>query len=191
MEQGITELLHASGRGDREAADKLFQVVYTELRTIAKSNRRRWVGNETLNTTALINEAFIKLDGQNNWASRTHFYATAAKAMRQILLNYAEQKKTGKRGGGIPDLPLESVLVATDGAVEDALSLHQALERMEAHKPRWCSIVECRFFGGMSIDETARALGVSAATVGREWALASAWLSETMQDDGRATNARD
>lgn len=183
MTQNITALLQASGQGDREAADKLFGIVYSELRAIAKSKRQRWIGNETLNTTALINEAFLKLDGQKNWSSRTHFYATAAKAMRHILVNYAEQKNTSKRGGGVPDLPLEKVLVSSDDAVEDALSIHQALERMEAHKPRWCRIVECRFFGGMSIDETANALGVSVATIGREWALASAWLYETMQAD--------
>jgi len=186
MTQNITALLHASGQGDREAADKLFGLVYAELRAIAKSKRQRWFGNETLNTTALINEAFLRLDGRQDWSSRTHFYATAAKAMRQILVNYAEQKNAGKRGGGIPDLPLENVLVSSDDAVEDALSMHQALERLEAHKPRWCRIVECRFFGGMSIDETANALGISAATVGREWALASAWLYDTMRDDRTA-----
>ncbi len=182
MPQEITALLNASGQGDREATDKLFQVIYSELRIIAKSNRRRWVGNETLNTTALINEAFIKLNGDRAWANRTHFYATAAKAMRQILANYAEQKNAAKRGSGVADLPLESVLLATDEAVEDALSLHQVLERMELTKPRWCQIIECRFFGGMSIDDTARALKISTATVGREWQLASAWLYETMHD---------
>lgn len=182
MPQEITALLKASGQGDREATDKLFKVIYSELRTIAKSNRRRWVGNETLNTTALINEAFVKLNGEKEWANRTHFYATAAKAMRHILVSYAEQKNATKRGGGVADLPLENILVATDEAVEDALSLHQVLERMEQTKPRWCQIVECRFFGGMSIDDTASALKISPATVGREWRLASAWLYETMHD---------
>lgn len=183
MAQEITELLQASGQGDQQATDRLFKVIYSELRVIAKSNRRRWIGNETLNTTALINEAFLKLNGEANWASRTHFYATAAKAMRHILVSYAEQKNAAKRGGGIPDLPLDKVLVTTNDAAADALSLHQALNLLEQEKPRWGRIVECRFFGGMSLDETALALNISAATVGREWKLASAWLYEMLKSD--------
>ncbi len=177
----ITTLLEAARQGDSTAADALFNKVYRELRTIAKSHRRRWVGNHTLNTTALIHEAFIKLDGNRAWESRTHFYATAAKAMRHVLINYAEKKNTAKRGSGIAAAPLDDILVPTDDAVEDALMMHQALERMEKEQPRWCHIVECRFFGGMTIEETASALDTSTATVSREWKLASAWLARELQ----------
>ena len=178
--QDITKLLEAAGRGDGRAADELFEVVYQQLRQIAMSHRRRWVGDHTLNTTALIHEAFLKLNGKNDWSSRTHFFAVAARAMRHILVNYAEKKRAGKRGGGAQAIPLEEVLVPTEDAVEEALMMHQALERMESDKPRWCSIVECRFFAGMTIEETAQALGVSTATVTREWRLASAWLNREL-----------
>lgn len=182
MEKEITSLLKAAEHGDLESADRLFQLIYSELRLIAKSHRRRWVGNETINTTALIHEAYLKLQGQGNWTSRTHFYATAARAMRQILVNYAQQKKAGKRGSGTPDLALDNVLLATEKAVEDSLSLHQLLTQIEKDKPRWCRIVECRFFGGMSIDETAAALDISSATVNREWKLASAYLYQQLNE---------
>ena len=183
MPDDITALLADASDGDAAAADRLFSVIYGELRKIARSHRRRWVGNETLNTTALIHEAFVKLNGPREWSSRNHFYATAARAMRQILINYAETKRAGKRGSGVPDLALDDVLVATDDAVEEALALHQVLEQLEDQRPRWCRIVECRFFGGMSIDETAAALDISAATVGREWRLASAWLHQHLASD--------
>ena len=184
MAKEITLLLQAASQGDSVAADRLFQVVYAELRRIARSHRRRWVGNDTLNTTALIHEAFVKLDGRDDWASRTHFYATAAKAMRHILVNYAQRKKAGKRGRGAADVSLDSVMIATEGAAEEVLDLHRALELLAEDRPRWCRIVECRFFGGMSIDETAQALDVSPATVSRDWKLASAWLYQTLHDDG-------
>ena len=187
----ITTLLRASGQGDANATDQLFQLIYAELRTLAKANRRRWVGQDTLNTTSLINEAFIKLRGRDDWSSRTHFYATAAKAMRHVLVNYAEQKKAAKRGGDVPDLRLDQVLLTSDDAIEEALNLDQTLSRLDQDKPRWARIVECRVFAGMTLDETAAALNISGATVGREWRLASAWLrrelGETAQtiDDGR------
>jgi len=182
MSDNITALLKGATEGDQAAADRLFLVIYDELRIIAKSHRRRWVGDETLNTTALIHEAFVKLDGQVHWNSRTHFYATAAKAMRHILVNYAEKKRAGKRGGGVADLPLDEVLLVSDEAADDALELHQALEELEKDRPRLCRIVECRFFGGMSIEETAQALDISPATVGRDWRLASSWLFQRLGD---------
>lgn len=180
MSDDITALLKGASDGNQAATDRLFVLIYEELRIIAKSHRRRWVGNDTLNTTALIHEAFVKLEGQDHWQSRTHFYATAAKAMRHILVNYAEKKRAGKRGGNVADLPLEELLLVSDDAADDTLALHQVLEELEKDRPRWCHIVECRFFGGMSIDETAQALGVSPATVGREWRLASAWLFQRL-----------
>lgn len=188
MSDDITALLKRAGDGDQAAADRLFHAIYDELRVIARSHRRRWVGNETLNTTALIHEAFVKLDGQAHWSSRTHFYATAAKAMRHILVNYAEKRRAGKRGGGVADLPLDEVLLVSDNAADDALELHQVLETLESERPRWCRIIECRFFGGMTIEETAQALDISPATVGREWRLASAWLYQQLSDGSGELN---
>jgi RNA polymerase sigma factor (TIGR02999 family) len=182
----ITTRLQAAGRGDARALDDLFQVVYGELRSIARAHRRRWVGDHTLNTTALIHEAYLKLAGRDAWEGRAHFYATAAKAMRQILVNYAERRRAAKRGGGAEELPLDGIVVATDDAAEDALALHEALQRLEAEKPRWCRVIECRFFGGMTIEETAEALGVSPATVKREWRLAGAWLYAALHPDAPA-----
>ena len=182
MSSDLTTLLRAAGQGDKRAEDDLFRLVYAELRRIARAHRQKWSGNETLNTTSLIHEAFLKLSGRDDWANRVHFYATAAKAMRQILVNYAQRQSAQKRGGGEEDLPLTNILVATDEAAEDALALHQALEALEAERPRWCRVVECRFYGGMTLEQTAEALGISTATVSREWKLASAWLYRALNE---------
>jgi len=130
----------------------------------------------------------LKLNGKSDWKSRTHFYATAAKAMRHVLVNYAEKKNAGKRGGGVAAIPLDDVLVPTDDAVEDALAMHRALERMEQHDARWCRVFECRFFGGMTIEETAVALDLSTATVSRNWKLASAWLARELREPSLAAS---
>ena len=189
MEPDLTTLLHAAGGGDAKALDELFHLVYRELRSIARAHRRRWVGNETLNTTALIHEAYIKLAGRDSWEDRAHFYATAAKAMRQILINYAERSRAAKRGSGEVVLDLDDVVVASDEAAEDLLALNQALERLEREKPRWCRVVECRFFAGLTVEETAHALGVSRATANREWRLAAAWLYQALHADAPEESA--
>ena len=186
MGPDLTTLLHAAGAGDAKAADALFRLVYDELRVIARAHRRRWVGNETLNTTVLIHEAYLKLAGRESYEDRVHFYATAAKAMRQILVNYAERRRTAKRGGGEADVPIDEVVIPTDEAADEMLALHQALERLEQEKPRWCRVVECRFFAGLTVEETAEAVGTSPATVKREWRLASAWLYQALHPDGSA-----
>ncbi len=185
MSGNITQLLEAASQGSNAASEELFQVVYRELRHIARSQRRSWVGNETLNTTALIHEAYLKLNGKQDWGSRTHYYATAAKAMRHLLVNYAEKRATAKRGGDTVTLSLDEVLVPTNDAAAEALTMHQVLERLERDRPRWCRIIECRFYGGMSIAETATALDISTATVSRDWLLASAWLRRELQEEDR------
>jgi RNA polymerase sigma factor (TIGR02999 family) len=183
--QSVSHVLQALRAGQAGAFDELFPLVYDELHGIASRERRRWDGDETLNTTALVNEAYLKLVDQSapDWRSRAHFLAVAAIAMRQILIDYAKRKRAAKRGGGRMHLPLhglEGVLHREEDASgsrdEVLLALDEALDRLERRDPRQARIVECRFFGGMSIEDTAEALGVSAATVKRGWAMAQAWL---------------
>jgi len=180
----ITTLLAASRAGDSLATDRLFAAVYGELKAIARSQRRRWVGNQTINTTALIHEAYLKLSGAAGagFANRTHFYATASRAMRQILVNYAEQQSAAKRGGEQVQVPLEEVELLSATSADELLDLESLLRRLEAENPRRCQIVECRVFGGMTVEETAEVLGVSPATVKREWQVASAILYRDLQD---------
>lgn len=181
----ITGILRAARDGDREAVDGLFRNLYDELRAVARQQRGRWEGDHTLNTTALIHEAYLKLVDQEkaDWRDRAHFYATAATAMRHILVNYAERRHAAKRGGGQPQIPLSAVADALGGpnpvpaeTAAEVLALHDALQRLERMSERQCRVVECRFFAGLPIPETAAALGVSPATVKRDWAAASAWL---------------
>jgi RNA polymerase sigma factor (TIGR02999 family) len=179
----ITRLLLAARDGDAGATESLFNAVYAELKVLAGSNRRRWRGNFTLNTTALIHEAFIKLAGSEaaDFANRTHFYATASKAMRQVLVNYAERQRTTKRGGDALRVTLDESVFATQASADELLHVHQALAELERLHPRRSRIVECRVFGGMSVEEVAEALAISPATVKREWQLATAWLYAALQ----------
>ena len=174
----ITRLLHMAAAGDRQANDELFSSVYRELRVIARSHRQRWQGNATVNTTALINEAYLKLAGRGlaDYKNRTHFFATASKAMRQVLASYAERASASKRGGNALRVTLTGNLPPIDDMLDDLLQINELLLRLEETNPRGCRLVECRVFGGMTFDETAAALGVSAATIKRDWALISAWL---------------
>lgn len=181
----VSHLLQQLGAGSRAAFDQLVPLVYDELRHIAARQRRGWDGDETLNTTALVNEAYLKLVDQSapEWRSRAHFLAVASTAMRQILIDYARSKRAVKRGGGKPHVALheiESALVAPKASADitdDVLvALDQSLRRLAERDQRQTRIVECRFFGGMSIEDTAEALGVSPATVKRGWGMAQAWL---------------
>ncbi|HET9864136.1 MAG TPA: ECF-type sigma factor [Steroidobacteraceae bacterium] len=176
--ESITQMLDATRAGDRDAAERLFGAVYAELRLVARSQRRRWVGNHTMNTTALIHEAFIKLAGNEgaSYANRTHFYATAAKAMRQILVNYAEQQRAAKRGGDVVQVPLEEAAWITESTADELIDIERLLAKLEVEDARRCRIVECRLFGGLTVEETAEALGISPATVKREWQVTSAAL---------------
>ena len=170
----ITTMLHAARDGDPAATDQLFSRVYAELKTLARANRRRWQGNDTLNTTSLIHEVFLKFSGGHapGFQNRTHFFATASKAMRQVLVNYARSQKAGKRGGGALQVELEDGHLKTEATVDELLAIDELLAGLEAKSPRRCRVVECRVFGGMSVEETADALQVSKATVKRDWQLA-------------------
>ena len=175
----LTEKLRRANAGDRGALDEVFALVYDELHTLAHAQRRRWDGNYTLNTTALVHEAYLKLVGQQDpqWASRGHFLAIGARAMRQVLVTYAEARRAAKRGGGVDPLPLdENVARMEADTAAEILALDEALTRLAALESRQARIVEARFFAGLTIEETAVALDVSPATVKRDWQVASAWL---------------
>ena len=188
----VTLLLDDVRRGDPSALSRLFSVAYDKLLEIARIQRRRQPSTETLNTTALVHEAFIKLFGSESrdFNDRAHFMAVAATAMRQILIGHARRKSAAKRGGGQESASFEEVeraLVTDAGFVTEKadalLALDRALEQLQGRSARQGRIVECRFFGGMSIEETAVALDISPATVKRDWSMAQAWLHREIASD--------
>ena len=180
----VTRLLADFERGDRAALEALFPIVYDELRRLAHRQRRRWNGDTTLGTTALVHEAYLKLADVDRIGatSSVHFLRVAAMAMRQILCNHARDQKALKRGGDSPRIALDSIAEKlapsglAEGHAEILTDLDDALRRLEQADPRLGEVVECRFFGGLTIEDTAKALGTSPATVKRDWALARAWL---------------
>jgi RNA polymerase sigma factor (TIGR02999 family) len=180
----VTNLLTDLRDGRHDAYDELFPLVYEELRALAHRQRRRWRGNETLGTTALVHEAYLKLVAQPaaNWETEAHFLAAAGRAVRHILINYARDQQAQKRGGDFRRESLSEVDLLADPGSDQAKSpeaimvLDDALTRLAVRSERQSRIVECRFFGGMTIKQTAVALGISAATVERGWAMAQAWL---------------
>jgi RNA polymerase sigma factor (TIGR02999 family) len=185
----ITRLLGELASGNRAALDELVALLYDELRLLAHHQRRHWRGDFTLDTTALIHEAYLKLVDQRRIgvASRSHFLAVAAKAMRHILCNYARDRRRQKRGGGLQPLSLDALratpgqVVFSDEQAEVLTTLDEALRQLERLDRRQSEVVECRFFAGLTIEDTATALGTSPATVKRDWALARAWLYREIQ----------
>jgi len=178
----ITRLLVAAEDGSPEALDEVFEVVYPRLREIARARRRGWQGADTVGTTGLVHEAYMKLasGGVSHFENRAHFFATTAKAMRQVLINYAERQSAKKRGGGAADVTLYEGDAVTDNALEELLSLNSALEKLAGLSERQAQVVECLFFAGLNIEETAEALDISPATVKRDWSTARAWLYREM-----------
>ena len=177
----ITHLLKKWSEGNQEVLDKLMPLVYDELRRQASRYLRRERDNHTLQTTALIHEAYLKLIDQNQveWQNRTHFFAIAAQAMRRILVDYARERKREKRGGAEENLPLEeAAFVASEGKNVDLVALDEALTRLAEFDERQARVVELRYFSGLSIDETADILGISNVTVRRDWNMAKAWLHQ-------------
>lgn len=191
-QESVTELLGAVQRGENAAIEKLFARVYDELHRIAKLNRRNWVGDYTMNTTALVHEAYIKLAGQenHNWTNRSHFMGVAAKAMRHIMINYAQKRNTKKRGGDVKKVSLEEqspdeeiAIPMSEAHADKLLALEKALKKLEKTNERQVKMIECKFFGGMSNEETATSLGISTSTVKRDWAMAQAWLYREASED--------
>lgn len=177
-------MLGAVRAGDLSAADRLYAAIYPQLRRLARSKRRNWNGNDTLDTTSLVHEAFIKLAGtrNNDWQDRQHFFRTAARAMRQILINYAEQRCAQKRGGSARDLTLQESSAPDPRGPEAIVALGQLLEQLEQYDQRLAAVFECRRFGGYTIKETALALALSEATVKRDYDRAIAWLRRALTD---------
>lgn len=179
--QAITVLLREWQHGDREALERLIPLVYDELHVIASRQMSREWRDGAIQTTGLLNEAYLKLVNQRavDWQNRGHFFAIAAQVMRRILLDDARRRLRTKRGGGAVQVELDDAgLEAPAGRpdIVDVLAVDQALRRLEAIDPDQARIVELRFFGGLTVDETASVVGVSPATVKREWALAKGWL---------------
>ncbi len=189
-ESTVTRLLKEAEGGNKDALDKLFPLVYEALREQAHRQRQRLHGRDSLNTTALVHETYLKLLGPSRvkWTNRAHFMAVAAKAMRHILVDSAERRNAQKRGGGARVLPLDELKAVPQGQglteehADTVLALHEALSRLESEQPLLGRIVECRFFGGMTIKETATAFNIAPATVKRKWILARAWLYRELED---------
>lgn len=184
-DEEITAFLEALGAGEDAALGELFSTAYVKLRSLAQAQRRRWRGGEALSTTTLVHEAYLKLSRQESpqWRDRGHFFAAAARAMRHILINSAKRGRAAKRGGGAVHVAAEETPLIDAELTEELLALNEALDRLEDLSPRQVRVVECRFFAGLGIEETAEALTVSPATVKRDWHHARAWLYRELRPD--------
>jgi RNA polymerase sigma factor (TIGR02999 family) len=180
----ITGLLVAWRGGNQAAFDSLLPVIYDELRRIAHRQLSLERSDHTLGTTALVNEAYLKLIDQTRaqWADRAQFFAIAARAMRRILVDYARQHRAQKRGGGREQVSLDDAMLTADQRAETLVALDAALDRLAQLDARLSDVVECRFFGGLTEEETAAALGVTDRTVRRDWVKAKAWLQQALEE---------
>jgi RNA polymerase sigma-70 factor (ECF subfamily) len=174
----VTVLLGQLAQGKEDVASKLIPLVYNELRKLAAGYMRRERMDHTLQPTALVNEAYLKLVEQRsvNWQSRAHFFGIAAQLMRRILVDHARGHLRDKRGGGVIPVPLDEALVFAPEQSSELVKLDQSLERLAKLDPRQSKIVELRFFGGLTVEQTAEVLGISPKTVKRDWSVAKAWL---------------
>jgi RNA polymerase sigma-70 factor (ECF subfamily) len=184
MGEAITQLLVRWRDGDKAALDDLMPLVYDELRRMARKIMGRERENHTLQTSALINEAYLRLVGHDgtNWQDRAHFFAVASQVMRRILIDHARSYLSQKRGGGAQKMDVEDALVLTKERAKEIIDLDEALTSLAKLDPRRSRIVELRFFGGLDINETATFMEVSATTVQREWRAARAWLRNFMEN---------
>ncbi len=184
----LTGLLAAWSDGDATSLDRLIPAVYDELRRTAARYLRRERGNHTLQATALVHEAFLKLIDQRHvhWRNRAHFFGIAAELMRRILVDHARIHLSDKRGGKVTRVALDEAIAPAAQQNVDIVALDEALSRLAALDPEQERLVELRFFGGLTIDEAAEVLGTSPATVKREWTLAKAWLHRALRDEARA-----
>jgi RNA polymerase sigma-70 factor (ECF subfamily) len=180
----ITGLLTKLKAGDRQAESELVPLIYGELRRLARGYMRRERPDHTLQATALVHEVYLRLMEEHpvDWQSRAHFFAVAAQLMRRILVDHARAHNAAKRGGDAPKVFLEENLILSEAKSGDMLSLDEALARLAKLDPRQGRIVELRFFGGLSVEETAEVLGISARTVKREWSVARAWLYQEVRE---------
>ena len=178
----LTILLEDAREGDEHARRKAYDAVYDYLLQIARTQRRKRGGNESLKSVELVHEAYIKLERlqKEGWQNRGHFFAVAATAMRQIMFNQARFRVAAKRGGDHQQVELQEHYLVDESAAEELISLHEALHKLEKIKPRMAQVVECRFFGGLTVEQTAEALEISSPTVKRDYREALAWLYKKM-----------
>ena len=182
--RGVTRLLVQMSGGNRAALDALLPIIYDELHQLAQAQLRgRGRPGETLNTTGLVHEAYFRLVDHHavDWQDRTHFFAVAARAMRQVIVTYARKRSAQKRGGGVPNLSLDDVAVGDEQPAAHVIALDEALARLAELDARQAQVVECRFFAGFTVEETAQALSISESTVKRDWKTAKLWLYREMQ----------
>ena len=179
----LTRLLDLAAGGDDAAREALFVQAYDELRKLARSSMRRESPGHTLQPTALVNEAYLRLIGPDvRWENRRHFFGAAAQAMRRALVDNARRRDSGKRGGGLERVSLTQVDLAAEDAQVDVMALDALLAELEQVNPRLVRTIELRYFAGLDIEATAEVLGVAPATVKRDWAYARAWLLERLAD---------
>ena len=182
----ITKIVESIDRGDARAAERLLPLVYDELRRLAAVRLSRELPGQTLQPTALVHEAYLRLVGESNttnWDGRGHFFAAAAEAMRRILIENARRRDSQKRGGGWKRAPLDAATVAASQPSDDVVALSDALDKLAETDPEAVEVVKLRYFAGLSLEETARILGLSPRTADRRWAYARAWLHQELHGD--------
>lgn len=182
----VTQLLLRVGQGDRPAVDQLFRMVYDELRRLSQNQLKRERQHHTMNATALVHEAYLRLVGNEviAWQNRAHFFAVAARSMRQILIDYARQRKAEKRGGDQPVVTFQEDAMKREARADELIALDEALQQLHREVPRVSDVVELKFFGGLTYEEIAKVLAVSVPTVRRDWRFAQAWLSRELRAGG-------
>jgi RNA polymerase sigma factor (TIGR02999 family) len=180
--EDVTRLLGAAGGGDRAALDRLYRAVYAELHRLARSQMRREGRAATLQPTALVNEAYLRLaPAADGWENRRHFFAAAAESMRRILVEHARKRLSQKRGAGAERVTLSGIDLPVEAADADVLDVDAALTQLAAERSRLAELVTLRFFAGLGIEDAARALGVSPATAKRDWQFARAWIKDHIE----------
>ena len=184
-DENVTGLLDAWSRGDQDALNKLMPLVYDELRTLAHHSMSREDAGHTLQTTALVNEAYLRLvdQKQSHWRNRAQFVGVAAQLMRRILIDHARSLAYAKRGGGVRPVELDEAAVLSPTQAEAVLAVDEALQGLATFDPRKARIVELRYFGGLTVEETAEVLKISPITVMRDWSFAKAWLHRELSHD--------
>jgi RNA polymerase sigma factor (TIGR02999 family) len=187
VDPDVTKILHAASAGDRQAAEDLIPIVYEELRRLAAWRLGQEAAPNTLQATALVHDAYLRLSpGENQWDGRAHFFSAAAQAMRRILVDRARRRKAVRHGGKMrrTELP-EDGIAAPAGNEGELLGVHEVLDRFAEVEPRKAEVVKLRYFVGMTVEETAEALGISAPTAKRDWTYARAWLARELKGDGK------
>jgi len=191
LSKGVTELLVDCTNGDHEALDKLIPLVYEELHRLASHYLRRERSNHTLQTTALVHEAYLRLVDQknSNWQNRAQFFGVAAQMMRRILIDYARSHRASKRGGSYRRLSLSETAILYENKNADLMVLDQMLDQLAVIDPQQSRVVELRIFAGLTVEETAEVMGISSRTVKREWSMARAWLHQQIKRTGTANKS--